>query len=206
MVCQNANNTGVLFISIFYRILLYSGPPLIRPPLQQALSWPYKAGGLCWESTTSLAFACKSRPIGGMSLARAEQNQSNTFVFKSAYGHFRTATNFRHRFTPSSHSLKISALAVTMLFIRVFPTPNSAANWREPMPFSCCWITLTLVSRVKITRFLVAIVNTNNSLRQCKSVSWDNRLPLANQLQARTCAGIIMPKQNSVRRTGKVRL
>ena len=24
----------------------YSGPPLIRPPLQQALRWPYKAGGL----------------------------------------------------------------------------------------------------------------------------------------------------------------
>ena len=23
------------------------GPPLIRPPLQQALSWPYEAGDLC---------------------------------------------------------------------------------------------------------------------------------------------------------------
>ena len=25
-------------------VYLYSGPPLIRPPLQQALRWPYKAG------------------------------------------------------------------------------------------------------------------------------------------------------------------
>ena len=25
----------------------YSGPPLIRPSLQQALRWPYKAAGLC---------------------------------------------------------------------------------------------------------------------------------------------------------------
>ncbi len=91
----------------------------------------------------------------------------------------------------------ISALAVTMLFIWVFPTPNSAANWREPMPFSCCRITLTLVSSVNITRFLVAIVNTNNGLRQCKSVSWDNRLPLANQLQARTCAAGILILQRT---------
>ena len=28
-----------------------------------------------------------------------------------------------------------------------------------------------------------------------KSVSWDNSLPLANQLQARTCAAISMPKE-----------
>ena len=32
--------------------LEYSGPPLIRPPIQQALRWPYKGGGLCWGGTS----------------------------------------------------------------------------------------------------------------------------------------------------------
>ena len=40
-------NNAVTAVSSEYLRLLYNGPPLIRPPLQQALSWPYKAGGLC---------------------------------------------------------------------------------------------------------------------------------------------------------------
>ena len=39
-----------------------------------------------------------------MLLARAEQNKSNTFVFKSTYGYVCTIINV----TPSSHSFKIS--------------------------------------------------------------------------------------------------
>ena len=41
-------------------------------------------------------------------LHRAEQNQSNPPVFKSAFGHFSTATNFRRPFTPSSHVIQLS--------------------------------------------------------------------------------------------------
>ena len=92
-----------------------------QPLLAVNPSWPI-------SRESSLAFACNRRPVSGMFLDRAEQNQSNTFAFNSTYGHLRAATNFRRPFTPSSHSFNISALAVTMLFIWVFPTPNSAAN------------------------------------------------------------------------------
>ena len=34
-------------IPLLKKKVIYSGPPPIRPPLQHALSWPYKAGGLC---------------------------------------------------------------------------------------------------------------------------------------------------------------
>ena len=33
-------------------VMMYSRPPLIRPPLQQALGWPYTAGGF-WVGGTS---------------------------------------------------------------------------------------------------------------------------------------------------------
>ena len=43
----NNVNAGCFVGASLVNHLMYSGTPLIRPRLQQGLSWPYNAGGLC---------------------------------------------------------------------------------------------------------------------------------------------------------------
>ena len=105
-------------------------------------------------STANIAaFSCKRRPVNGMFFA-----------------------NFRRPLTPPSHSSMTFPFPAMMLFICVFPTLNSAANFRELSPFSCNLITLTLSSRDKTTRFLVAIFETHviavTCLRPCFMANW----------------------------------
>ena len=121
----------------------------------------------------------------GMLLARAEQN-SRTLSCLNPH----TADTGTSKQPPisaaRSHRLPTaprypSALAVTMSFT------NFELSYQLTRTYTLPELQNHLnFATVKITRFLVAIVNANNGLRKSKSISWDNRLPLANQLQART--------------------